>query len=113
MWFGLQLHGQEAIAQGCQFIFDRFYADTSYELTVRKIRFLSPVGAIVHLEGPVVAPGEGLPGEPDSVPLAVVQKVAGQWQIAAFHNTPFAVEQYARDGDLRRFKARTAAAGSP
>jgi uncharacterized protein (TIGR02246 family) len=74
VWFGLQLHGQEAIAEGHQFIFDRFYANTSYELQVKDIRFLSPSAAVVHLNGSVVDFGEDLPEEPDSVPLAVLQK---------------------------------------
>lgn len=111
VWFGLQIHGQEPIAKGHQFIFDRFYRDTAYELVVRKIRFLSSRAAVVHLEGTVLSQGESMPSEPDSVPLAVVQKVASGWKIAAFQNTPFAVEKYGRNGDLRAFKGRRTPAG--
>ena len=106
VWFGLQLQGREAIAGGHQFIFDRFYRNTRYELSVRQIRFLSDSAAVVHLEGTVLSKGETMPGEPDSVPMAVVQKVQGDWKIAAFQNTPFAVEKYGRNGDLRDFKGR-------
>lgn len=112
VWFGLQLHGQKAIAEGHQFIFDTFYANTSYELRVENIQFLSPTVAVVHLTGSVVAPGEDLPGEPDSVPLAVVQKVSGEWKVVAFQNTPFAVKQLQSQlgghGDLRILKGRLA-----
>jgi len=111
VWFGLRIQGQEPIAQGHQFIFDRFYKDTSYELVVRKIRFLSSSAAVVHLEGTVLNEGASMPSEPDSVPLAVVQKVEGSWKIAAFQNTPFAVEKYGGNGDLRAFKGRQRPAG--
>lgn len=106
VWFGMELEGKEAIAAGHQFIFDRFYGGTSYKLAVKKIRFLTPEIAIVHLVGSVVEQGEPLPAEPDSVPMAVVQKTGSGWKVVAFHNTPFAVSRYGRNGDIRAFKGR-------
>lgn len=106
VWFGMELEGRKAIAGGHQFIFDNFYGGTSYQLVVRKVRFLTSEIVIVHLTGSVVRPGEPLPQEPDTVPMAVVQSTDSGWKVVAFHNTAFAVSRYGRNGDIRAFKGR-------
>lgn len=108
VWFGLTLSGREEIAQGHGFIFDGIYAETVFDLEVRKVRFLGPDIAIAHLEGRVAAAGEPLPEEPSAVPLAVLSRGERGWEIVAFQNTPFAVEQYGQSGDIRRLKAGAA-----
>jgi len=67
--------------------------------------FLGPDVAVVHLEGRVADDGEPLPEEPSAVPLAVLSQSELGWEIVTFQNTPFVVEQYGRNGDIRRLKA--------
>jgi len=105
VWFGLPLSGRAEIAQGHGFIFDGIYAETVFALEVRKVRFLGPDVAVVHLEGRVADDGEPMPEEPSAVPLAVLSRGELGWEIVAFQNTPFVVEQYGRNGDIRRLKA--------
>lgn len=111
VWFGLSLAGREEIAQGHGYIFDSIYAGTTFHLDVRKIRFLGPDAAAVHLEGRVTGEGEAMPEEPDAVPLAVMARGERGWEIVAFQNTPYVVEQFRRDGNLRRFKETVAESG--
>lgn len=106
VWFGMELKVRKAIAGGHQFIFDNFYEGTRYQLVVRKVRFLTSEVAIVHLTGSVVWPGEPLPPEPDTVPMAVVQSTDSGWNVVAFHNTAFAVSRYGRNGNIRVFTGR-------
>jgi len=108
IWFGLPLSGREEIAQGHDFIFGGIYAETVFDLEVRKVRFLGPDVAIVHLEGRVADEGEPLPEKPSAVPLAVLSRGEQGWEIVTFQNTPFVVEQYGRNGDIRRLKAGAA-----
>ena len=82
VWFGLAIKGKEQIAWGHQLIFDNFYADTAFEFDIRQIRFIKP----------------------DAVPMAVLEQVGGDWKIVAFQNTPFVVNEFRANGDLRRFK---------
>lgn len=104
VWFGLSLKGKEQIARGHQLIFDDFYADTVFEFDIRQIRFVKPDVAIVHLSGSVIRNGENLPAEPDAVPMAVLEQVDDDWKIVAFQNTPFVVNEFRANGDLKRFK---------
>lgn len=104
VWFGLAIKGKEQIAWGHQLIFDNFYADTVFEFDIRQIRFIRPDVAIVHLNGSVVRNGENLPAEPDAVPMAVLEQVGDDWKIVAFQNTPFVVNEFRANGDLKRFK---------
>ena len=104
VWFGLAIKGKEQIAWGHQLIFDNFYADTVFEFDIRQIRFVRPDVAIVHLSGSVVRNGENLPAEPDAVPMVVLEQVGDDWKIVAFQNTPFVVNEFRANGDLKRFK---------
>lgn len=108
VWFGLELKGKEDIGAGHQFVFDRVYPDTVFEMQVREIRFLNPDTAIVHLKGFVTKRGEATPDRPDAVPIAVVQRADNQWKIVAFQNTPFLVPELRESmplGELRKILA--------
>ncbi|MGI9205294.1 MAG: SgcJ/EcaC family oxidoreductase [Woeseiaceae bacterium] len=104
IWFGMGLKGKEQIAWGHQLIFDSFYADTVFKLDVQQIRFLGNDVAIAHLRGEVVKGGEERTTEPDAVPLAVLHRSDGVWKIVAFQNTPFVVNEFRTNGDIKRFK---------
>ena len=101
-WFGLRMTGREAISAGHQEIFDSFYADTVYDLSVEFIRFLNDETAVVGLAGSVTEQGSESPATPQTVPLAVMVKRPGGWEIAAFQNTYAGeVEARRRHGDVR------------
>ena len=104
VWFGLAIKGKEQIARGHQLIFDNFYADTVFKFDIRQVRFIKPDVAVVHLSGSVVRNGENLPAEPDAVPMAVLEQIGDDWKIVAFQNTPFVVNEFRANGDLKRFK---------
>lgn len=104
VWFGLSLSGREEIAWGHNLIFKEFYANTTFQMNVKKVRFLGPDVAVVHLEGSVTREGEELPEVPDAVPLAVMNRTKEGWQIVAFQNTPYVVDEFRANGDLKRFK---------
>lgn len=104
VWFGLPLVGRAEIAFGHNLIFRDFYANTTFHLEVRKVRFLGPAAAVVHLAGRVTRAGEARPPEPDAVPVAVLVRSGNGWEIVAFQNTPYAVEEFRANGDLQRFK---------
>jgi uncharacterized protein (TIGR02246 family) len=104
VWFGLSLKGKEQIAWGHQLIFDSFYANTVFELGATQIRFLGDGVAIVHLQGSVLEAGQEPPAEPDAVPIAVLNRSDDTWKIVAFQNTPFVVNEFRMNGDLKRFK---------
>jgi uncharacterized protein (TIGR02246 family) len=74
-------------------------------LTVKNIRFLGDDVAVVQLDGRVTEADEAPIGEADAVPLAVLKKGGGDWEIVFFQNTPQIVEEFRENGDLRRFKA--------
>jgi len=104
VWFGLFIKGKEQIAWGHQLIFDNFYADTVFEFEIRQVRFVRPDVAIIHLSGSVVKNGENIPAEPDAVPMAVLERIDTDWKIVAFQNTPYVVNEFRANGDLKRFK---------
>jgi uncharacterized protein (TIGR02246 family) len=87
VWNGIYLSGREAIAQGHQQIFDTFYKDTKLQFDIRKIRFLGDTVAIVHTFGRMVKKSEEFPKEPQVVPVFVMSRENGKWQIIAFQNT--------------------------
>lgn len=103
-WFGLRLKGKKEIAFGHQMIFDNFYADTTFDLSVQNIRFVRDDVAIALLVGSVARDGEAIPEEPDAVPLVVLEQRGDDWKIIAFQNTPFAVNEFRTNGDIKRLK---------
>lgn len=104
VWFGLKLSGQKEIAFGHNIIFKEFYANTVWDLKIDKIRFVGQEIALVHCSGAVLKEGEDSPTEPDAVPLLVFQKINEEWKIITLQNTPFAVNEFRANGDIRRMK---------
>lgn len=104
VWFGMRLNGREEIAFGHNIIFNAFYANTVWDLEIEKIRFLGADNALVHCSGSVHIEGESRPDEPDAVPLLVFQKIEDHWKIIALQNTPYAVNEFRANGDVRRMK---------
>ncbi len=104
VWFGLKLNGQKEIAFGHNIIFNDFYANTVWDLKIEKIRFLGQDVALVHCSGAILKEGNVSPTEPDAVPLLVFNKINNEWEIIALQNTPFAVNEFRANGDLKRMK---------
>ena len=86
VWFGLRIRGRMDIAEGHQWVFDEVYPGTRYQLDITDFRFLGADAAILHIEGSVIQPGENLPDEPHSLPVAAVKRVDGEWKLVMFHN---------------------------
>jgi len=86
VWFGLHLKGRKEISEGHQWVFETVYPNTRYEFTITNINFLKPDIAIVHLNADVIKPGESLPEDPHTLPVAVLQKLDNNWKIVMFHN---------------------------
>ncbi|MDF1698686.1 MAG: SgcJ/EcaC family oxidoreductase [Saprospiraceae bacterium] len=104
VWFGMKLKGKKEIAFGHSIIFKEFYANTVWNLKIDKIRFVGPEVALVHCSGSVLKSGEDNLSEPDAVPLLVFQKIDEDWKIITLQNTPFAVNEFRANGDIRRMK---------
>src|SRR5262245_8163460 len=92
-WFGLYLRGCEAIADVYRESFESFYKSTKLRLDVRDLRFLRPDVAVLHLDGVVVGPRDESSGQAHFVPVAIMAKEDGRWQIAVFHNTKDTVDE--------------------
>jgi len=104
VWFGLHMQGRNDIAFGHNMIFNEFYANTTWNLKIKKIRFIGENVALVHAAGAVVKKGDPIPEEPDAVPLIVLNKVENNWAIIALQNTPYAVNEFRANGDINRMK---------
>lgn len=86
VWFGLRLKGRIEIAVGHQWVFDTVYPNTRYEFEITDLKYLTPDIAVAHLNASVLEPGAILPDEPHTLPVAVLQKLDGEWKIVTFHN---------------------------
>ncbi len=104
VWFGMKLNGKKEIAFGHNIIFKEFYANTVWDLKIDKIRFVGQDLALVHCSGAILSEGMDSPTEPDAVPLLVFQKINEEWKIITLQNTPFAVNEFRANGDLKRMK---------
>ncbi len=104
VWFGMRLNGRQEIAFGHNIIFKEFYANTIWDLKIDKTRRIGADVALVHCSGSVIKAGENSPSEPDAVPLLVFQKINDNWKITTLQNTPFAVNEFRANGDIRRMK---------
>jgi len=104
VWFGMHLKGKEEITFGHNIIFKDFYANTIWDLKILKIRFIGSNVALVHAAGAIIKEGDDEPTEPDAVPLIVLNKIENNWKIVALQNTPFAVNEFRANGDLKRMK---------
>ena len=87
VWTGTYVKGREAITRGHEEIFKTIYKGTKLGLTVRSIRFLRNDVAVAHAEGSVVKKEEEFPTTPQVVPVFILTKEKGRWQIAVFQNT--------------------------
>jgi uncharacterized protein (TIGR02246 family) len=94
VWFGLYLHGSDAIFDVHQEIFDSCYKSSKLRLDVRALRFLRPDVAVVQLNGRILGPGDQSPEELQFVSAAVMTKEDGCWRVALFHNTKDTVEEH-------------------
>ncbi len=89
VWFGLRLHGADAIGSGHQDIWDNFYGGSVFDLEIESVRLIADGAAIAHLNGWVYGAGETRPETPAvSKPIAVLAKQDDGWKIEAFQNTP-------------------------
>lgn len=104
VWFGLELKGRQAISSGHQYIFDGVYANTAFELEIRQLRELGSDVVVAHLNGFVVKAGEVRSEKPDAVPVAVLQRIHGEWKIVTFHNTANVVEEIGESIPLERLR---------
>jgi uncharacterized protein (TIGR02246 family) len=95
-WTGGYVKGREAVTRGHEEVFHVFYPGTKQRLNVRSIRFLRNDVAVVHVEASVVKKEEEFPPTPQSVPVAVLTKEKGRWQIAVFQNTMIQSRQASR-----------------
>ena len=73
-------------------------------MKIQKIRFLGINVALVHGAGAILKVGSDSPIEPDAVPLIVLNKIGNDWKIVALQNTPYAVNEFRANGDLKRMK---------
>ena len=90
-------------------IFENFHADTTFDIDVQQVRFVRPGIVVVQLGGFVATVDEGSPDTVYGTPTAVLELENEMWKIVAFQNTPFVVDEYRAYGNLRRFKAISAA----
>ena len=107
--FELANKGKEEIAWGHLLIFENFHADTTFDIDVQQVRFVRPGIVVVQLGGFVATVDEGSPDTVYGTPTAVLELENEMWKIVAFQNTPFVVDEYRAYGNLRRFKAISAA----
>jgi uncharacterized protein (TIGR02246 family) len=87
VWTGTYVKGRAAITRGHEELFKNIYPGTKQRLNVRSIRFLRNDVAVVHVEGYVVKKEEEFPAAPQVVPVLILTKEKGKWQIAVFQNT--------------------------
>lgn len=82
---GMHITGYDAIEKGHQQIFDTIYKNTTLTLTVKKIRFLRPDVALVHVSGHRDSVQPELIA--DATIVLVMTKTDGGWRIVSFQNT--------------------------
>jgi uncharacterized protein (TIGR02246 family) len=84
---GEHFRGRAAIAAGHAAIFRTIYAGSTAEMTVEAARLLRRDVALVHVRSVLDAPQGPLAGRHAALFSMVLTKEAGEWAIAAFHNT--------------------------
>lgn len=82
---GMYLKGHSVIVTTHQQIFDTIFKDTTVKLTIKKIRYLRPDVAVVHVDGDRVGPKPEL--KQQALVTLVMTKEKGDWSIVAFQNT--------------------------
>lgn len=88
VWNGMYFNGRKENAKNHQMIFDTFYKGTNIKTEIRKIRFLADDVATVHLRSEMFKNGKKAEDVPKVVPLMILQKKDGKWQVVVFQNTP-------------------------
>jgi len=103
VWFGFQMTGPAAIAEGHQIIFDGIYAESDALFSIVQIRLLDNDTAIVYMNGYLFAKGSELnKNRPaDFVPMMVAQRVDEIWKIEAFQNTKLDLSSMEGGKDIR------------
>jgi uncharacterized protein (TIGR02246 family) len=79
--------GRAAIAAGHDQILRTVYAGSVIDVQVEQVRMLTEDVGVVHAAATLVVPAGPMKGEMRSRPSAVLQRIEGEWRIAAFHNT--------------------------
>ena len=89
---GMKIKGRTAIDKGHQAIFETIYKNSSLSYTVEQIRFLRPDVAVVHVLAALkVTQGDTTQTSNARITL-VMSKNNEKWEIAAFQNTPIAID---------------------
>jgi uncharacterized protein (TIGR02246 family) len=87
VWNGTYIQGREAIARIHEQIFAGVYKNSELRLVVRSLRFLRDDVAAVHTEGGVYRKADNTLVSPEVVPLFILTKEKGKWEIGIFQNT--------------------------
>ncbi len=85
---GVHVQGREAIGVGHQQIFDTIYKGSNNTLSVEQIRFIRPDVAIAHVHAHLKFNAGGEPQKASARSTWVLAMESGEWEIAAFQNTP-------------------------
>ena len=95
---GEHFRGRPAIAAGHAAIFRTIYAGSTNQCSIEGARLLRPEVALVHVHSLLDAPRGPLAGRHRARFSLVLTKEAGQWEIAALHNTLEAAQGPPRQG---------------
>jgi uncharacterized protein (TIGR02246 family) len=88
VWNGMHVKGRQALAAGHQEIFDTFYKGSVIRYQIKSIRFLRDDVAVVHVEAVLQVPQDsGGFTEIKAVPVFIMTKDNGDWQVDVFQNT--------------------------
>jgi len=78
---------RDLIGKGHQAIFDSIYKGSRVRYETAAVRTLAPGVAIAHVKSTLNAPSGPLAGEHRALFTIVLVQDAGDWRIAALHNT--------------------------
>ncbi len=84
---GMFLKTRKVVAEGHQGIFNSIYKETNLELNLRDARYLADDIIIAHVDGRRFGNIFGKYEDAHAIMTFVLQKLNGNWSIAAFQNT--------------------------
>ena len=88
VWNGMYVKGRQALAEGHQQIFDTIYKGSEILYQIKSIRFLRDDVAVVHVEAVLRVPQNNSAfAEVRAVPVFIITKNNGDWQVDVFQNT--------------------------
>lgn len=87
---GMHIKGRAAIEAGHTQIFTTVYRESRNQATIKRIRFLRPDIAVVHVEWNLEFQAGGETRKGHAMNSMVMTKEKDKWSIASFHNTPIA-----------------------